>query len=105
MQHGVNYFELTTKETKTLGPSWDNHGVSGAWSCTFLVQDLIFSTLGWFLVISHLLRIISESKRVIRYTPKKCGFKHAQKQHWTMKSATKNYQLVADYIPASHEND
>lgn len=31
----------------------------------------------------------------------KIWFKHAQKQKWTMTSATKNYKLVADYIPAS----
>lgn len=29
-------------------------------------------------------------------------FRDAKKQHWTMTSASKNYRLVADYIPAAH---
>lgn len=49
---------------------------------------------------------VKNNQRIEKSDPlytQKMWFKHAQKQHWTMKSVTKNYRLVADYIPASHK--
>lgn len=47
---------------------------------------------------------INNSTRISRSDPlyeQKMWFKHADKKHWTMKSASGNYRLVADYIPAA----
>lgn len=48
---------------------------------------------------------INNNTRIVKSDPlyaQKMWFKHANKQHWTMKSATKEYQLTADYLPANH---
>ncbi len=47
---------------------------------------------------------INNSTKISRNDPlyeQKMWFKHTDKQKWTMKSASGNYKLVADYIPAS----
>lgn len=47
---------------------------------------------------------VSGSDRITRSDPlyhQKMWFKQAHKQKWTMKSASGNYRLVADYIPAA----
>lgn len=49
---------------------------------------------------------VNNNQRIEKSDPlydQKMWFKHAKKQQWTMKSATKDYRLVADYIPASHQ--
>lgn len=47
---------------------------------------------------------INNSTKISRNDPlyeQKMWFKHAKKEKWTMKSASGNYKLVADYIPAA----
>lgn len=49
---------------------------------------------------------INNSTKISRSDPlysQKMWFKHAQKQKWTLTSATDNYRLVADYVPAAKE--
>ncbi|MBB1079491.1 alpha/beta hydrolase [Limosilactobacillus sp. STM2_1] len=48
---------------------------------------------------------INNSTKITKSDPlydQKMWFKRAKKQQWTMQSATDNYRLVADYIPAAH---
>ncbi len=47
---------------------------------------------------------INNSTKIAKSDPlynQKIWFKHVKKQQWTMESATDNYRLVADYIPAA----
>src|SRR5699024_5119758 len=47
---------------------------------------------------------INNSTKISRNDPlyeHKICFKHAKKERWTMKSASGNYKLVADYTPAA----
>lgn len=47
---------------------------------------------------------INNSDRISKSDPlyqQKMWFKHAKKQQWTIKSASGNYRLVADYLPAA----
>lgn len=49
---------------------------------------------------------INNSNRISRSDPlysQKMWFKHADKQTWTMESASGHYRLVADYLPAAHQ--
>lgn len=49
---------------------------------------------------------INNSTKIAKSDPlyeQKMWFKHTPKQRWTMQSASGNYQLVADYIPAARK--
>ncbi|MDO4902793.1 MAG: alpha/beta hydrolase [Limosilactobacillus sp.] len=82
------------------------------WSLGGLVTIIVIALFGagaYFfnvaMVPSHK-SFIHNSDRISKSDPlysQKMWFKHAHKDKWTMKSASGNYRLVADYIPADHK--
>ena len=96
---------LIILRTKTKKKQW--HPWRWLIGIVVVIAVAIFAASSYFFSVAMVpghKDFINNSTKISRNDPlyeQKMWFKHAKKEKWTMKSASGNYKLVADYIPAA----
>lgn len=102
IQHGVNQLKKQVKKQK----HWFRRTVV---ALLIVIVVALFGAGSYFfhvgMVPGHK-SFVNNSTKIVKSDPlykQKMWFVHAKKQKWTMTSASKNYRLDADYLPASQK--